>query len=104
MGSHNTEIQNNNNSRCYFGVSESNWGQSECQNERHQLESNFEKQMVILDGKNNEISLLKQINDLLTSAKSAPHRILHSRGASAARKLVQRKKDEEQLKSDLANC
>ena len=104
MGSHNTEIQNNNNSRCYFGASESNYGQSECQSERHQIESNIEKQMVMLDSKNNEIFLLKQINELLTSTKLAPHRILHSRGAAAARTLVQRRKEEQQLKSDLASC
>jgi transcriptional regulator with XRE-family HTH domain len=69
--SENIEKQNNNNnSRCFFSVSEENLSQFECQRERQQLEFNLEKQIIIIEYKDKEIFLLRQINELLLAAKS----------------------------------
>ncbi len=112
MGNNNTEIQNNNNSRCYFGASEGNYGQTECQNERQQLESNIEKQITTIEKQNNEIFLLKQINELLIAAAAA--------AAKSVPRMFQRRTDsvkeephteyqlqqevEQRLKTKLTNC
>jgi transcriptional regulator with XRE-family HTH domain len=79
MGSNNVEIQNNNSdARCYFGETELNPTQSECQRDREQLEFNIEKQIIMIEQKDKEIYLLKKLNELLTAtaaARSSPYRV-----------------------------
>jgi transcriptional regulator with XRE-family HTH domain len=109
-GNNNTEIQNNNNSRCYFGASDGNQqNQTECENERLQLESNVEKQIVMIERQNNEIFLLKQINELLITSKLTPQRVFQRRGdviyKSEPHTKEQRQTAEAQrMKTNLANC
>ncbi len=99
MGHHNVEIQNNNDARCYFGITAVSQTQSECQHEREQLEFNVEKQIIIIEQKDREIYFLKKLNELLTAAAAAklvPYRVQRSRA-----NVLEEQRIEEQRKENL---
>jgi transcriptional regulator with XRE-family HTH domain len=106
--SHDIEIQNNNSSHCHFSVTEKHLSQSECQCERQQLISNLEKKIVLIEQKDKEIFLLKQINELLTAAKLIPrsvhHRRTHFINKEEPRIQEQQKENVPRFETNLSNC
>lgn len=105
--SHNVEIHNDNSSSCCFSASEEGLAQFECQRERQQLESNLEKKIIIIEHKDKEIFLLKQINELVT-AKLIPHSTYYRRTRfihkEASRIQEQRKENSQRCETNLNNC
>lgn len=89
MGSNNTEIQNNNDSRCYYNSED----QNECKNKRQQLEFDVERQDLIIKQQEKEITLLRKINELMeTNTKLILWPPVEKRSAHQRRKI---KRDEE---------
>jgi transcriptional regulator with XRE-family HTH domain len=68
MGSHNTEIQNNNNSRCYFNTPDTT--RIDCQNHQRELENDIKTKTMLCEQQAKEICLLRQLNDLLQVPKN----------------------------------
>lgn len=107
MEGHNIEIHNDNISCCCFSTSGEGLGQFECQRERQQLESNLEKKIIIIEHKDKEIFLLKQINELVT-AKLIPHSTYYRRTRfthkAEPRLQEQRKENVQRCETNLNNC
>lgn len=105
MESHNVEIHNDN---C-FSASKEGLSQFEFQRERErqQLESDLEKKIIIIEHKDKEIFLLRQINELVT-AKLIPHstyyRRTHFTHKEEPRLQEQRKENVQRRETNLNNC
>lgn len=112
QGSYNTEIQNNNDSRCYFNTAESSQTQTECQYERQQLEFNLEKQIIITEQLEKEVALLKTIHELMSVNRKltfVPRLSVQRRSENFRRMELDEEEDRKtsalnKLNTNLMNC